>query len=144
MPSLAGATRWIGAEPANDQLAGHPVVVHFWALSCHLCHEQMPELRRMQETYAPRGVRFVAVHMPREEADTSIPAVEAAVNDNGLDEPVAVDNEHVLGDRFETGGLWPMYFLFDADGKLRARSAGAAGPSVVEAALARLAPEGQP
>jgi hypothetical protein len=51
-----------------------------------------------------------------------------------------VDNEHVLGDRFETDGLWPVYLLFDAEGKLRGRAAGAAGLSTLGNALERMVP----
>jgi len=140
LPSLEGATAWIGREAMPDDLRGRPVLVHFWAVSCHLCHEQMPALRALEERFAPRGVAFVAIHMPRQESDTSLPAIVEAVRDLGMREPVAVDGDHALGDRFETGGIWPMYFLFDAEGKLRSRSGGAAGLGVVEGALDRLVP----
>ena len=55
-------------------------------------------------------------------------------------EPLAIDNEHVIGNRFETDGLWPIYFVFDADGKLRGRAAGAASLSILESTLERVAP----
>ena len=140
LPSLAGATAWLGREPAPGELRRRPVLVHFWAVSCHLCMEQMPELRALEERFAPRGVSFVSIHMPRQESDASFPAVVEAVRDLGMREPVAVDGAHALGDRFETGGIWPTYFLFDGQGKLRSRSGGAAGLGVVESALERLMP----
>ncbi len=140
LPSLAGATPWLGLEPAPEELRGRPAVVHFWAMSCHLCKEQMPVLRAIEERFAPRGVAFVSIHMPRQESDTRLPDVVEAVRDLGMREPVAVDGEHALGDRFETGGIWPMYFLFDAEGKLRSRSGGAAGLGVIESALERIVP----
>jgi len=140
MPSLAGATTWLGREPAPEDLRGRPVVVHFWAMSCHLCKEQVPLLRAIEDRFASRGVSFVSIHMPRQESDTVLPDIVEAVRDMGMREPVAVDGDHALGDRFETGGIWPMYFLFDAEGKLRSRSGGAAGLGVVESALERLVP----
>lgn len=66
--------------------------------------------------------------------------VEATARACGMDEPLAIDDEHAIGDRFETEGLWPIYFLFDAEGKLRGRAAGAAGLGVLGAALERIAP----
>lgn len=140
LPSFEGATRWLNRAISADELRGHPVFVQFWAISCHLCKENQPVVRRWTAEYAPRGVAFVSVHMPRQASDTREEEVEATARAYGMDEPLAVDNEHVIGDRFETEGLWPVYFLFDAEGKLRGRAAGAAGLGVLGAALERIAP----
>jgi thiol-disulfide isomerase/thioredoxin len=139
LPSFAGATRWIHGEVTPDELRGRPVLVQFWAMSCHICKENLPVLNDWKAKYGPLGVRFVSIHMPRGPADTSIEAVEEAVREHGMDEPVAIDNDHTIGNRFETGGLWPAYFLFDESGKLRSRAAGAAGLSVMQSAIERLA-----
>ncbi|WP_438002069.1 TlpA disulfide reductase family protein [Sorangium sp. So ce185] len=141
MPSFEGATRWLHGEPTPDALRGAPVVVQFWAVSCSLCKDNLPTLRAWKDRYGPRGVSFVSVHMPRQESDTRVDRVEAVVTESGMDEPVAIDNAHAIGDRFQTGGLWPAYFLFDGERKLRARSAGAAGLSHLERALAQLTGE---
>ncbi|WP_437339188.1 TlpA family protein disulfide reductase [Sorangium sp. So ce394] len=141
MPSFEGATRWLNGEPTPAALQGAPVVVQFWAVSCSLCKDNLPTLRAWKDRYGPRGVRFVSVHMPRQESDTRVDRVEAVVTESAMDEPVAIDNAHAIGDRFQTGGLWPAYFLFDGEGKLRARSAGAAGLSHLERALAQLTGE---
>jgi thiol-disulfide isomerase/thioredoxin len=138
LPALEGATAWINREPAPDELRGRPVFVQFWALSCYLCKENMPVIRAWKQRFGPH-VAFVSIHMPRQESDMDVARVEATARAEGMDEPVAVDGAHLLGDRFETGGIWPAYFLFDADGKLRARAAGAAGLGVMEGALGRLA-----
>ena len=35
MPSLSGATEWLGSEPLGpDELRGHVVLVDFWTLTC--------------------------------------------------------------------------------------------------------------
>ena len=140
LPSLADATRWINREVSSEELRGRPVFVQFWAISCHICKENLPVVQRWQSTYGARGVTFVSVHMPRQESDTRLDEVEATARAFGMSEPLAVDNEHVIGDRFGTDGLWPVYFLFDADGKLRGRAAGAASLSILEGTLERLAP----
>lgn len=140
MPSLDGATRWLNGEPTREELSGAPVFVQFWAVSCSICKDNLPTLRAWKEKYRPRGVRFISVHMPRQESDTRIEQVEAVVKQSGMDEPVAIDNEHVLGNRFQTDGLWPVYFLFDASGKLRSRAAGAAALTHLERTLEQLAP----
>ncbi len=143
MPELAGGTEWINGEARAADLAGSPTLVHFWAVSCYICKDNMPTLQEWKRTYGPQGLKMVAVHMPRQEEDLDTAKVHAAVEQFVIDEPVAVDNEHAIGDRYETGGLWPHYFLFDAEGKLRGRSAGNAGLERIETTLKRLL-EGAP
>lgn len=136
MPALAGATEWLPAAPTGDDLAGHPVLVYFWAVSCHICHERMPSLAALRDRYAPQGLRLVAVHMPRQESDTDVGAVRREIASLGITDPCAVDNEHALADAFENR-LLPSFFLFDREGLLRSRTAGDAGIGMLEGALAR-------
>jgi thiol-disulfide isomerase/thioredoxin len=140
LPSFEGATRWLNHAASPDELRGRPVFVQFWARSCYICKENMPVVQQWQSTYGARGVAFVSVHMPRQESDTSVEDVAATARTFGMREPLAIDNEHVIGNRFETDGLWPIYFVFDADGKLRGRAAGAASLSILESTLERVAP----
>ncbi len=76
--------------------------------------------------------------MPRMEADTDVERVKTAIAEMGLTGPCAIDNDHTIGDRFQTGGVWPCYFLFDAEGKLRSRASGALGIKMAENSLKRL------
>ena len=78
--------------------------------------------------------------MPRGPEDMDVAAVERAVVELEIGEPCAVDNAHAVGDRFETGGVWPCYFLFDAEGKLKRHAAGVVGLKLLESALQSLLP----
>jgi thiol-disulfide isomerase/thioredoxin len=138
MPDLEGATEWLNSETNRDQLAGSPTLVHFWSVSCYICKNNLPTLQEWKRTYGPKGLKFVAVHMPRNEGELDVEKVKAAIAEFAIDEPCAVDNEHTIGDRYETAGLWPYYFLFDAEGKMKTRSAGNAGLTAVETALKRI------
>lgn len=53
-------------------------------------------------------------------------------------EPCAIDNELMISSRYETGGVWPYYFLFDGEGRMRCRAAGTGGLRLVEDSLKRL------
>jgi thiol-disulfide isomerase/thioredoxin len=136
MPALAGATEWVPAPPAREELAGHPVLVYFWAVSCHICHERMPTLGTLRERYGTQGLRLVAIHMPRQESDMDVAAVRKEITALGIVDPCAVDNEHALADAFENRFL-PAFFLFDRAGLLRSRTAGDAGLGMLEGALAK-------
>jgi thiol-disulfide isomerase/thioredoxin len=136
MPEFAGVTEWINGPVEIGALSGHPTLVHFWAVSCHLCHENMPTVSRWREEYSPQGLRVVAVHMPRQGADLDVGRVRLDAEKLGLREPCAIDNAHDIADAFQNVYV-PAYFLFDRDGLLRVRAAGQAGLSLIESALER-------
>ena len=137
LPDLSGATEWINGEVNREQLVGSPTLVHFWAVSCPICHDNMPTLHQWRDQYAARGLKVVAIHMPRQEEDTDIEAVKKDAATMGITEPCAIDNEHTVGDRFENT-IWPAYYLFDREGKMKSRAAGYAGLKMIEAPLQKL------
>ena len=141
MPSLEGATEWFNATgaAAEAEAQGHPTLVHFWSVSCGLCKENLPRVAEWRESRAADGLRVVAVHMPRYEADTDVEAVREAIATYGITEPCAVDNGHRLRDAFQNEhGYVPAYYLFDAEGKLRGFAAGEFGVKVITPALDRV------
>jgi thiol-disulfide isomerase/thioredoxin len=142
MPGFDGATGWLNGEVRSDELAGHPVVVQFWAVSCPACTANQPAFRAMKDTYAELGVRYVAVHLPRIPQDTEADKAEQKAQAIGLTDPCALDNEGAIGNSFETSGLWPYYFLFDSQGKLKRRAAGGMGLRLIGASLQRMAEHG--
>jgi thiol-disulfide isomerase/thioredoxin len=141
MPRLDGATEWFGSTQAHAEAEaeGHPTLVHFWAVSCGICKENMPRVNEWRDTRAGDGLRVVAVHMPRYEADTDVEAVREAISKFNITEPCAVDNEHKLRDSFQNEqGFVPAYYLFDAQGKLKSFAAGERGLDMLSSALERI------
>jgi len=139
MPSLEGATEWFNATGARaaEEAKGHPTLVHFWSVSCGICKDNLPRVAVWRDTY--EGLRVIAVHMPRYEADTDTEKVRDAVALNKMTEPCAVDNEHKLREAFQNEqGYVPAYYLYDGEGKLRSFAAGERGLSMVGAALERV------
>jgi thiol-disulfide isomerase/thioredoxin len=138
LPELSGATEWINGPPPNrEELIGSPILVHFWAVSCHICHENMPTVRRWRDEYGPKGLKVIALHMPRQEADTDMERVRQAVEEMNIVEPCGVDNLHAVAEAFQNEYV-PAYFLFDRAGNLRSRAAGDAGTGLLEGAINRL------
>ena len=138
MPALCNTTSWVAGDLSMGDREGRPSLVQFWAISCPICKMNMPRLQQLTKTYEAQGLQLISVHMPRMEADMDVEKVKAAVEEMGLTGPCAIDNDHAIGDRFQTGGVWPCYFLFDAEGKLRSRAAGALGLKMAENSLRRL------
>jgi thiol-disulfide isomerase/thioredoxin len=147
MPRLDGATEWFGGTQAHaeNEAQGHPVLVHFWSVSCGVCKDNMPRVGEWRDGRAAEGLRVIAVHMPRYEADTDVEAVHDAVISNNITEPCAVDNEHKLRDVFlNEHGYVPAYYLFDAQGKLKSFAAGERGLEMLASAVDRVLAAGVP
>lgn len=138
MPSLEGATEWFNATGARAEAEakGQPTLVHFWSVNCDICKENMSRVAAWRDERAAEGLRVIAVHLPRHEADTDTEKVREAVALCNITEPCAVDNEHRLRDAFQNEeGDVPAYYLFDGEGKLRSFAAGERGLGMVEDAL---------
>ena len=141
MPSLEGATEWFGGTQshAESEAQGHPTLVHFWSMSCGTCKENMPRVTEWREQLKEQGLRVIAVHMPRYEADTDVEGVRALIAELNMTEPCAIDNEHKLKDAFQNEqGYVPAYYLFDTQGKLRSFAAGERGLDLLKATLDRV------
>lgn len=142
-PSFDGATEWLNElqQTADDYVSGQPTLVYFWSTSCGICKANMPKLQELKNRYHPSGLRTVAIHMPRYEADTDVETVKATIAEHCIDDVCAIDNQHKLKDAFLNEQGWvPVYYLFDAEGKLKTRAAGEFGIGVLEQALAKMFP----
>ena len=141
MPSLEGATAWFNGsqEEVEKAINGRPVLVHFWAVSCGICKDKMPQLHELIKRFEPLGLQTVSVHMPRYEADTHLDTVNEEIIDNHITEPTAVDSLHKLKNAFLNEQGWvPVYYLFDANGKLKTRAAGEFGVGILQTALEKM------
>lgn len=126
MPALEGGTGAYNAPVDPAALSGKPTLVHFWAVSCHICHEVMPELIAQRDKWAEQGLQVVGIHMPKEEGDLDQAKVQKDLAEYGISHPVLVDNQHAIKDAFQNQFV-PAFFLFDKDGNLFFRAAGDKG-----------------
>jgi thiol-disulfide isomerase/thioredoxin len=141
MPALDGATEWFGGTQAHAEAEslGRPTLVHFWSASCGICYDNLPRLAQWRDEMKELGLRVIAVHMPRYEADTDVETVRDLIAEYNITEPVAVDNEHKLKEAFQNEqGYVPAYYLFDAEGKLKCFAAGERGLDMLKSALERI------
>ena len=127
LPDLSGVSTWIGGEPAAEELAGKPLLVHFWSLTCYICHNVADEVARWQAEYGRRGLVVIGVHQPRGPEELDVEKVtEDARGPMAIRWPCAIDNAHTLVGRFENQFV-PAYYVFDRDHKLVHRQAGDRG-----------------
>lgn len=143
LPPFEGATEWLNGSQveAEESIKNQPTLVYFWATSCGICKQKMPQLIELKEKYASHGLKVVAVHMPRYEADTNVENIKADIEKYQIGDICAVDNKHQLKNAFQNEQGWvPVYFLFDAEGKLKTRAAGEYGVGVLKTALEKMFP----
>ncbi len=135
-PSFNGATSWIGLN-TNITLQV-PSIVFFWSISCPACIACFPSISRWLDQYAHVALNIIAVHSPRLSTDYDVEQVEEIFLSKNLSISCAIDNNGTLKNDFQTQNIWPYYFLFDDEGKLRSRAAGGMGVNLFENALKRL------
>lgn len=141
LPSLEGAVAWVDGGVSAQELRDRPVVVSFWSISCHLCHESAERVAAWREKFARHGVAFVAVHQPRSEEELDVEAVRRdAIGAMRLTQPCAIDNEHAIVDRFENQFV-PAFYVFNRKHELRHFQAGGKSLERIEAALERVLEE---
>ncbi len=137
MPSLAGASQWVNGTLDEAALAGKPVLVHFWAVGCHICHENMPTINSWRDEYGAKGLVTIAIHVPRSEEEMDVEQVIAQAQQMSITELLGIDNTHDVNDLFQNEFV-PAYFLFDNEGKLAGRAAGYNGLKLTEPRLQQL------
>lgn len=142
LPSLGGVGTWInGPEPAASDLAGKPVLVHFWSLSCYICHDVAKQVEAWRDRFSSQGLEVIAIHQPRGPEELDVTRVtEDARGAMGLTQPCAIDNEHTLVDRFQNQFV-PGYYVFNRKHELRHFQAGDKGYDRIVTAIERVLEE---
>lgn len=137
LPDFPGITEWVNGQVTKADLAGSPVLVHFWSVSCHMCKESMPSVNEWRDKYAANGLKVVGIHMPRSEKDTDIETIKQTIAEHNLTHPVAIDNEMKTVDAFQNEYV-PAFYLFDENLQLRHFQAGEKGLNLVKKRLFRI------
>jgi thiol-disulfide isomerase/thioredoxin len=139
MPSLDGAN-WLGNEEiTTEMLAGRPAFIHFWSVSCDLCKYGLDRVSMWADKYES-DLNVIAVHMPRTENDMILPNVKMVVDYYKMDQPIVVDNDFLITDRFMNRYV-PAYYLFDEKGLLRHYQAGGTALQMLEKRIQRVIEE---
>lgn len=139
MPDISGATAYLNGEVTKEQLGKKPTLIHFWAVSCHLCKKAMPKVNELRDRFR-NELNVVSVHMPRLASDLNMELVKQTAREHDITQPILVDNDRKITEAFENQYV-PSYYLFDAEGKLRHFQAGGSSLAMLEDRLMRLLEE---
>jgi hypothetical protein len=158
LPSLAGATTWLNAEPLTPEgLRGRVVLVNFCTYTCINWIRSLPWVRAWADRYGDRGLTVIGVHTPEFSFEHDLDNIRGALRAMDVRYPVAVDNDYRVWRAFDNN-YWPALYFVDAQGRIRhhwfgegayeeservlQRLLGEAGAEGVEGALVELEPTG--
>jgi peroxiredoxin len=113
-----------GQPIGSSELRGKVTLIDFWATTCAVCAEEMPDLVRAYTDYHGRGFELVAVAMPYDRPDWVLDYSRK----HRLPFHVAIDHDGNVNRAF--GGIegTPTRFLISREGKVIERIVGAIDP----------------
>jgi thiol-disulfide isomerase/thioredoxin len=100
--------------PLDTLLAKGPVVLNFWATWCGPCRLEMPQLQKIYQELAPKGVQFCAVSLDRGMSKT---ALEQFLQRGSVTIPVYRDETGTLAKAFKVTAI-PATMVFAKGGSI--------------------------
>ena len=118
-PELTGVTEWINTSPVTlEQLRGKVVALHFYAFGCINCVRNLPHYNAWHEDFASEDFVVLGIHRPETKTERNIEKVRRKASEEGMDYPIAIDNESHNWDAW-VNGVWPSVYLIDKNGFVR-------------------------
>ncbi|MBI4043848.1 MAG: redoxin domain-containing protein [Candidatus Diapherotrites archaeon] len=123
-----------------SDVKGKVILVDFWTYSCINCIRTLPYLKAWHEQYADKGLVIVGVHTPEFAFEEEYENVKAAVEKQGIEYAVVLDNEYATWRAYKNQ-YWPRKYLVDADGFIRYDHIGEGGYEETEKMIQKLLTE---
>jgi peroxiredoxin len=108
-----------GARTSNETLKGKPLLLIFWNTWCPNCMRELPETKRLNEAFSPRGLAILGVNTAMNDNEAK---ARAYWEKSGYDFPGAFDRYFETGQAFGILSV-PTIFLIDAEGIVRYKQA---------------------
>jgi thiol-disulfide isomerase/thioredoxin len=121
-PVPAFVVAGLDGEPRHVPVPGRATLVNYWASWCAPCTTEMPLLSAYAATQGGRGIQVVGIALDDADAARAFLAARPVGFPTAVEAPAASDSSVQLGNR---RGILPYSVLIDAQGRLRARRAGA-------------------
>lgn len=127
-----------GEEISLYRLKGKPILLTFWAVWCHACAEEMPNLEMVYREHRERGLEVVGVNIDRDPPAS----IQDYVRKKNISFPILLDREKKAMRAYQAHFL-PTTFLIDRKGIVVDRKVGpynwnsAQGKALIEDLLRR-------
>ena len=123
-----------GTVAHSATLLGRVVLVNFWATTCAVCVQEMPELVALHQKFQPQGLHTLAVAVRND--PPALVADFARIRQLPFD--VVIDNTGAITDSFGSVRGTPTTFVIDRQGRVATRIEGAPDFGALQAQLAQL------
>jgi thiol-disulfide isomerase/thioredoxin len=121
-PEIRGTQEWFntpgGRRLTLEELRGNVVLLDFWTYSCINCIRTLPHLKAWDERYRSAGLTVIGLHAPEFPFERDAGNVASAIRQNGLEYPVAQDNDFATWSAYGNQ-FWPAKYLIDSRGRVR-------------------------
>ena len=108
--------QWIGEPPKEgEEFKGKVTVLSFWAIWCPHCRRSIPNMERLVETYANRGVSVVGITKEREGYE--IEKVKEYIDSHPMRYPTGVDDEGKTSEEMAVRSI-PCVVVVDPQGRI--------------------------
>lgn len=115
---------WLNSEPLRlADLQGQVVMVEFWTFGCINCKRVIPYMNEWQARYAGEDFVIISVHYPEFGFEENIDNVREAVQEEGIEYAVAIDNDGLTWRAYRQR-YWPTRYLIDKNGNIRYKHIG--------------------
>ncbi|MGE5232473.1 MAG: cytochrome c biogenesis protein DipZ [Acidobacteriota bacterium] len=121
-PEFTDTQQWFntpGDRPLTlRSLRGRIVLVDFWTYSCINCLRTLPYLTAWDRRYRRDGLTIVGIHSPEFPFEKDAGNVAEAIQRNGIEYPVAQDNDLTNFTDYGTQ-YWPAEYFIDSKDRVR-------------------------
>ncbi|MBX3242910.1 MAG: TlpA family protein disulfide reductase [Acidobacteria bacterium] len=138
----AFSAEYLNGKPLElNDLKGKVVVMTFWSTRCLICHNEIPKLNRMADSYKGRDVVFLALTMENESI------VSPYIKKNPFRFDIVPNSFGVVlkyADMDASGRIrmgFPSYYLIDRKGKINLRADGWDKTSNIDTRISQLLSE---
>ncbi len=140
-PELTNDT-WINTpQPLRlADLRGKVVLLEMWTFECINCQHTLPTLNDWYKKYSNQGLVIIGNHYPEFPQEADLQNLKDAVKADGIQYPVAQDNNGATWDAYKNH-YWPTMYLIDKKGEIRYVRIGEGGYDITETALQSLLAE---
>ena len=109
-----------GTRARSQALHGQVMLINFWATSCGICVQEMPQLAALHQRFAARGLQTLAVAMQYDPPSR----VADFAQSRQLPFGVVIDNTGAIARSFGDLRGTPTTFVFDRQGRAATRIEG--------------------
>lgn len=132
-PVEFSGTTYEGKKFSSTQARGSILVLNIWYASCAPCRKEAPDLVKIAEKYAAKGVRFIGINVRDESGPALAFQKKYGLPYHSLPD---LDSKILFSLRGQVSpNAVPSTLVLDEKGRVAARISGAADPSILRSMI---------